>query len=264
MTTSEKLCLQWNEFQNIVIGAFEDLRNDGDLTDVTLACEDGKQIETHKIILAATSPFFLDILKRNKHPHPLIYMKGVKSENLVAMVEFFYRGEANVPQENLDDFLALADEMRLKGLSKLDESQENTRPNQIPTQAFEPRELPLPRQMKASHNVEQSEDRSMETALALNTSVEVADTRLLNQQIRSMMEKGHNRVQTGSHGKIIERTTRVCKVCGKEGRQTEIENHIEAKHITGLTHTCDICGNKAKTKSSLMVHKSRYHRQEVQ
>ena len=69
MTTSEKLCLQWNEFQNIVIGAFDNLRNDRDLTDVTLACEDGKQIETHKIILAATSPFFLDILRRYKHPH---------------------------------------------------------------------------------------------------------------------------------------------------------------------------------------------------
>ena len=67
MTTSEKLRLQWNEFQNIVVGAFEDLRNDGDLTDVTLACEDGKQIETHKIVLAATSPFFLDLLKKNKH-----------------------------------------------------------------------------------------------------------------------------------------------------------------------------------------------------
>ena len=263
MTTSEKLCLQWNEFQNIVIGAFEDLRNDGDLTDVTLACEDGKQIETHKIVLAATSPFFLDILRRNKHPHPLIYMKGVKSENLVAMVEFFYRGEANVSQENLDDFLALADEMRLKGLSKLDESQENTRPNQIQTQGFEPRELPL-RHKKASQKVEKSKDHSMETALALNNSVEVTDMRLLNQQIRSMMETGHNRVQTGSYGKIQERITRVCKVCGKEGRQNEIKNHIEAKHITGLTHSCDICGNKAKTKISLMNHKSKYHRQEVQ
>ena len=79
-----------------------------------------------------------------------------------------------------------------------------------------------------------------------------------------MMEKGHNRVQTGSSGKIQERITRVCKVCGKEGRQNEIENHIEAKHITGLTHSCDICGNKAKTKISLMNHKSKYHRQEAE
>ena len=68
------------------------------MTDVTLACEDGKQIESHKVVLAATSPFFLDLLKRNKHQHPLIYMKGIKSENLLAMVDFFYRGEANVSQ----------------------------------------------------------------------------------------------------------------------------------------------------------------------
>ena len=40
---SEKL--QWNEFQNIVSSAFEDLQNDGDLTDVTLVCEDGNHIE---------------------------------------------------------------------------------------------------------------------------------------------------------------------------------------------------------------------------
>ena len=63
-------------------------------------------------------------------------------------------------------------------MSKLDESEENTRPNQIPTQAFEPLELSLPRQKKASHKIEQSKDHSMTTALALNNSVEVTDMRL--------------------------------------------------------------------------------------
>ena len=187
MSTSEKLCLQWNEFQNIVTSAFEDLKSDGELTDVTLACEDGKQIEAHKVVLAATSPFFLDLLKKNKHQHPLIYMKGVKSENLVAMVEFFYRGEANVSQENLDGFLALADEMRLKGLTKLDESQENAETNQVHKQAFEHRELLL-RQKEQSQNIEQSTDHSIETALALNNRVEMSDMQLLDQQIRSMWE----------------------------------------------------------------------------
>ena len=120
MTSSEKLCLQWNEFQNIVSSSFGDLRNDGDLVDVTLACEDGTQMEAHKVVLASASPFFLNLLKRNKHPHPLIYMKGIKSDNLLAMIEFFYKGEADVSQENLEGFLALADEMRLKGLQRPD------------------------------------------------------------------------------------------------------------------------------------------------
>ena len=255
--------MQWNEFQNIVTSAFEDLKNDGDLTDVTLACEDGKQIEAHKVVLAATSPFFLDLLKKNKHQHPLIYMKGVKSENLVAMVEFFYRGEANVSQENLDGFLALADEMRLKGLTKLDESQENAETNQVHKQAFGHHELPL-RPKGQSQKIEQStKDHSIETALALNNRVEMSDMQLLDKQIRSMMEKGQNRVQRKSNGKIREEITRVCKACGKEGLQAAIGMHIEANHITGVTHTCDICGKKAKTKNALSAHKSAYHRNAV-
>ena len=48
--------------------------------------------------------------------HPLIYMRGVKSEDLGAIIDFLYRGEANVSQENLDSFLATAEELKLKGL----------------------------------------------------------------------------------------------------------------------------------------------------
>ena len=132
---SEKLCLQWNEYQNIFITAFGDLRNHEALTDVTLVCEDGKQIKAHKVVLASTSPFFLDLLKRNKHPHPLVYMKGIKSDN----------------------------------------------------------------------------------------------------------------VKRGN-GRIGEETTKVCKVCGKEGLATNVKQHIEAKHISGIMQTCDFCEKKVQDK----------------
>ena len=80
---SEKLCLQWNDFQENIKSAFGNLREDNDFTDVTLACEDGQLVEAHKVILAASSPFFQKLLGRNKHPHPLIYMRGMKSEDLL-------------------------------------------------------------------------------------------------------------------------------------------------------------------------------------
>ena len=64
MNTDEKLCLQWNDFKENVSSAFVDLRQDKDFTDVTLACEDGQRVEAHKVILVASSPFFLNILKR--------------------------------------------------------------------------------------------------------------------------------------------------------------------------------------------------------
>ena len=100
----EKLRLQWNDFKENVSSAFGDLRQDKEFADVTLACEDGQQVEAHKVILVASSPFFLNILKRIKHPHPLIYMTDVKSNNLMAMVDFMYQRGANVFQEDFDSF----------------------------------------------------------------------------------------------------------------------------------------------------------------
>ena len=52
MDVMEKLCLQWNDFKENATSSFRELRADKDLTDVTLACEHGKQVEAHKIILA--------------------------------------------------------------------------------------------------------------------------------------------------------------------------------------------------------------------
>ena len=88
----EKLCLKWNEFRDNLCTTFGKLKEDKDFTDVTLVCEDGQQFETHKLALISSSPFFFDILKRTKHPHPLIYMGGLKSVLLVAMIDFFVRG----------------------------------------------------------------------------------------------------------------------------------------------------------------------------
>ena len=113
---SEKLCLQWNDFQDNIKAAFGNLRKDNDFTDVTLACEDGQQVEVHKVILAASSPFFQKLLGRNKHAHPMIYMRGIKFDDLLAIIDFLYYGEANVNQESLDSFLAIAEKLQLKGL----------------------------------------------------------------------------------------------------------------------------------------------------
>ena len=76
-SAEEKLCLQWNDFKENIISAFGGLRQDKELTDVALACEDGQQVEAHKVILAVSSPVFQSLLKKNKHPHPLIYMRGM-------------------------------------------------------------------------------------------------------------------------------------------------------------------------------------------
>ena len=112
---SEQLCLSWNDFERNFSVAFQDLRKENDFFDVTLACKDG-QLEAHKVILSSCSTFFKEILKKNKHTHPLIYMKDVKLSQLQAITDFMYQGRVNVEQKELDAFLALARELQIKGL----------------------------------------------------------------------------------------------------------------------------------------------------
>ena len=129
----EKLCLQWNDFKDSALTAFRLLRDDKDFADVTLVSEDGEQVEAHKVILATSSPFFNKLLRRNKlHTHPLIFMRGVKYNDLEAIVEFIYFGETNVDQENLDSFLAIAEELQLKGLveTNVEEKKSETIPEE--------------------------------------------------------------------------------------------------------------------------------------
>merc|ERR1712129_105210 len=67
---------------------------------------------------AASSPFFQKILKINQHPHPLIYMGGLTSESLKVVIDYVYFGAASVVKENLENFMNIADELKLKGLTK--------------------------------------------------------------------------------------------------------------------------------------------------
>ena len=60
-----KLCLRLNDFLGTINTAFKDLIKDSDYTDVTLTCEDGHQIEAHKVILTAFSPFFNELLSHS-------------------------------------------------------------------------------------------------------------------------------------------------------------------------------------------------------
>ena len=114
---TRKLNVKFIDFKEYTNAKFGNLREDKDFADVTLACEDGQQVEAHKVILAGTSPFFQNLLRRNKHPHPLVYMRNVSSEDLLAVLDFLYYGEANLDEQNLQSFLALAEELQLKGLS---------------------------------------------------------------------------------------------------------------------------------------------------
>jgi len=144
MASSEKFCLKWNDFETNISLAFRDLREEKDFFDVTLACDDS-QIQAHKVILSACSPFFRNVLRRNPHQHPLLYLKGVKYKDILSVLNFMYMGEVNVAQEELNTFLSVAEDLRVKGLTQNNSSSESQTPNDPKKETpnvIRPRDIP--------------------------------------------------------------------------------------------------------------------------
>merc|ERR1712106_210691 len=160
MSSAEKFCLRWNDFESNISGAFRELREDKDFFDVTLACDDD-QLQAHKLILSACSPFFRSILRRNRHEHPLLYLKGVKYADLVSVLNFMYHGEVNVAQEELSSFLAVAEDLKVKGLTQ---NSSDTKKNTLAADPPKPR--PRDRPVNDNSNPQPKRPRPPPTVLA--------------------------------------------------------------------------------------------------
>ena len=266
-TMSEKLCLQWNDFKENVNSAFRKLRGKREFTDVTLVCEDGQQVEAHKVILASSSPFFEKLLQKSKHPHPLIYLRGFQSKDFTSILDFLYFGEANVYQEDLDSFLAITEVIQLKGLTgqtsqniykKMDllEEQEKVKQNAMTGKDSFATSITGKREPTATANTD---------ALGIRPSKGLpiqdypgTDLSALEKKVKSLMEKGQNMIPSGAQGVL--RRSIICKMCGKEGLSKHIRDHIEANHLEGISIPCGSCGKTFSSRGSLGVHEWRFHR----
>ena len=258
---AEKLCLQWNDFKENVIGSLGSLKDDRDFLDVTLAAEDGKQVEAHKVILAISSPFFLNILKRNKHPHPLIYMRGIKSDDLLAIVDFLYFGEANIYQENLDSFLAIAEELQLKGLmGNVSNDIANQTKTEPPIQEKKDKILNLnkpsmskPSLVTQNKFIEESSSIGQDNKIVAPISYFSGNVQELDGKCISMMEKT---LKKSAHGQPIYR----CVPCGKEATSGDLKKHIEANHLEGISIPCDFCEKTFRSRDSFGKHLRHFHK----
>ena len=246
---SEKLRLQWNDFEENIKVAFGNLREDNDFADVSLVSEDGQQVEAHKAILAASSPFFKKILGRNKHPHPLIYLRGVKSEDVVAIVDFLYLGEASVFQENLDSFLTIAEEFQLKDLTmgEMDEKGSNEKYLTTTSSPFNNTNLKIANK-SSKKQIFNSSDPEENRTVSIPGKIS-GDFQELEEKVQSMMEKSENTLSYKPNTKAS-----LCKVCGKEGASNVIKGHIEANHLAGIILPCTDCHKTFRSGNALMHH----------
>lgn len=83
---------------------------------MTLACE-GHQVHCHRLVLAACSTYFENLLGENPCKHPIIILpRDIKLWAIQALVDFMYKGEVNVSQAGLPDLMKCAEVLKIRGL----------------------------------------------------------------------------------------------------------------------------------------------------
>ncbi|XP_063244968.1 protein bric-a-brac 1-like isoform X19 [Bacillus rossius redtenbacheri] len=120
----EQFSLQWNNFHTNLSSGFHAFLQGQNLVDVTLAAG-GKFIQAHKLVLSVCSSYFKDLFEVNPCKHPIVIMKDVGHKELEAILEFMYRGETNVCQDDLTEFLKTAEMLQVKGLADSESSEEH-------------------------------------------------------------------------------------------------------------------------------------------
>jgi len=94
----------------------QDLLRCSSFVDVTLVNDDADQFGVHKLVLSTVSPVLRKIFEKNPQDHPLLFMRGVNSRQLEALVKFIYTGEASVNVNELNDFISLGTDLKITGL----------------------------------------------------------------------------------------------------------------------------------------------------
>lgn len=112
--------LRWNNHQTHMLSSFESLLQNETLVDVTLVCSE-ISIRAHKVVLSACSPFFQKIFSENPCKHPVIVLKDFQGWEVQTIVDFMYKGEVSIAQEQIQTLMKAAESLQVRGLVSQDQ-----------------------------------------------------------------------------------------------------------------------------------------------
>ena len=125
MPHQEKSIFSWHTYTDHLRDMLKEMMTSNDFADVTLVCDDKKDIKAHRNILSACSPVFKNMLKIDQQSnHPVIYLRGIQHLQMEAILKFVYLGETSIHQDILTEFIQTA---KLLEIREFDKSVEESR-----------------------------------------------------------------------------------------------------------------------------------------
>ena len=231
--------LEWKMYESISSNSFRALYTDTDFTDVTLACEDNKQISAHKVVLSSCSEMLKKILLENPHPHPLIFLQGLTIRDLQQLKKSMYLGTAYVEEREMKTFISVSKTFL------------NNQPYQPP--ATEETILDEGKIFKQAEIVLAESKRVKNTGVQLNQFAGKRELKKLECTFCDWSHRSHNKLTRHMRNKHTGKSMH-CKNCDfKTSTLEKLEIHERRDHNMEKI-SCPLCETQFISKSSLKNH----------
>ena len=284
MSASSQFALKWVSFEDNWKSFVGELRGQSEFTDVTLVTGDGQHLNVHRLILSSFSPVLRTMFGQKSSSNTLLFLRGVGSKCLGAILDFMYLGEVNILEEELDEFLAVAEDLKMKGLTSEDSTQANVLTQVTSTRGMEKMGEAKGRTFDINPNKETEylarnpqnpgivDDQNPilehpklneEKDTKISANIESCETSNIKMEpngpvSRQAIEEMFSKLMVKIEGGYS------CSECGKQTfgskhGSSHMKRHIEAKHIPGLEFNCPHCGQTFSTRNSVARHVIRLH-----
>ena len=235
--------LQWHAFESNAANIFQSLAMDTHFTNVTLSCSgaNGRSLPAHMAVLAASSDVFKAMLvEQTQHGQtwPYIYLRGVSYNNLCSLVHFMYHGSVNVAPEDLNAFMAAAEELQIKGLAK-----------GTYDQIAEPPSVHLQPGLDTNADPEAAFSANFGQGLSVSTR----DQGVMTEKEEEEEEQPPQGIIKGSEGYI-------CMQCGRKFKdRSSAYRHYKNLHTPVKEAKCHVCEKTFKNAYKRNEHRAKVH-----
>ncbi|KAK7869678.1 hypothetical protein R5R35_010036 [Gryllus longicercus] len=228
----EELSLRWQDHHEALLAVFENLLRSNTLVDCTLAAE-GRTLKAHKVVLSACSPYFQTVFKEESEKHPIIILKDVKFWTLKAVVDFVYRGEVKIRENQLGAFLEVAESLQIKGLGTGtdEESEEKEAASNFSEQSRDVSTSPTPRKRIRRNRSSVSEgDNNVTDFNSLNNNCQYSPQHQ-NQSTKASNTPSTSDISIPAHGAVSNSNS---SVSGTRSNDSKFETNQHSKRILPL------------------------------
>ena len=261
----------WKNQQDDIQVMFRNLYIEKSHADITLVCDDQVEVEAHKIVLVACSPFFRRVIQATEQS--LIYLDGFTRNEMESMLEFMYLGEAEIAEERLEGTLKMFKDLEIRDDEDIVSVENELKEESHEKNISEDEEIAI----KSSTHITNDESEELDGEDdGGDDGVEGNTDRGENQEKISdpvntgnglacphcpkLFRRGYNRKV---HIERVHNKSRPwsCQFCQKTfATRSDLRQHL-ASHGLGKTLKCEQCGREFNNRDSASLHRKQHSNQ---